>query len=127
MGTRIVCRARSYAGSWSAPHYYATSLHEHAHWTGYKSRLNRDLSGWFGDAIYAVEELVAELSAAFLCAALSIPGRLRHAEYLGAWLQFLQHDARAIFTAASKATATGRYLEEKGGRAVSTEPDEDEE
>ena len=111
----------------STPHYYATSLHEHAHWTGHESRLNRDLSGRFGDAAYAAEELVAELSAAFLCAALSIPGRLRHAEYLGSWLKLLHHDARAIFTAASKATAVARYLEEKGGRGVSTETDEDEE
>lgn len=111
----------------SAPHYYATSLHEHAHWTGHESRLNRDLSGRFGEAAYAAEELVAELSAAFLCAALSIPGRLRHAEYLGSWLQLLQHDARAIFTAASKATEAARYLEEKGGRRVSIETDGDEE
>lgn len=111
----------------STPHYYATSLHEHAHWTGHESRLNRNLSGRFGEAAYAAEELVAELSAAFLCAALSIPGRLRHAEYIGSWLKLLQHDARAIFTAASKATAAARYLEEKGEGRVSIETDEDDE
>ena len=109
----------------SAAHYYSTSLHEHTHWTGHESRLNRNLTGRFGEAAYAAEELVAELGAAFLSAALSIPGRLRHAEYLGSWLQLLQHDARAIFTAAGKATAAARYLEERGGRAVPTETDEE--
>lgn len=110
----------------SAAHYYSTSLHEHTHWTGHESRLNRNLTGRFGEAAYAAEELVAELGAAFLSAALSIPGRLRHAEYIGSWLTLLQHDARAIFTAASKATEAARYLEEKGGRGVSTETDENE-
>lgn len=108
----------------SAPHYYATSLHEHAHWTGHQRRLNRDLSGRFGEASYAAEELVAEMTAAFLCAVLSIPGRLRHAEYLGSWLALLQHDARAIFTAASKATEAARYLEERGGLAPAAREDD---
>jgi hypothetical protein len=47
--------------------------------------LNRDLSGRFGDEAYAAEELVAELTAA-----LAIPGKLRHAEYLGSWLKILR-------------------------------------
>ncbi len=110
----------------SAAHYYGTSLHEHAHWTGHTSRLNRDLAGRFGEAAYAAEELVAELGAAFLCAALSIPGRLRHAEYLGSWLKLLRHDARAIFTAASKATAAARYLEEQGGLSTPVEDETEE-
>lgn len=108
----------------SVPHYFATSLHEHAHWSGHESRLDRDLSGRFGDQSYAAEELIAELTAAFLCAVLSIPGRLRHAEYLGSWLTLLQHDSRAIFTAAAKATEAARYLEEKGGLAAPAETDE---
>lgn len=99
----------------SAPDYYATSLHEHAHWTGHKSRLNRDLSGRFGDEAYAAEELVAELGAAYLSAALSLPGQLQHAEYIGSWISLLQHDTRAIFTAASKATDAANFLEARGG------------
>ena len=98
----------------SAAYYYATSLHEHAHWSGHKSRLARDLSGRFGDSAYAAEELVAELTAAFLCAALSISGRLRHAEYLGSWLKILKEDKRAIFTAAARATEAAGFLEGKG-------------
>ena len=99
----------------SAPHYYATSLHEHAHWSGHPSRLNRDLTGRFGTEAYAGEELVAELTAAYLCALLSIPGQLRHAEYLGHWITLLTADAKAIFTAAGKATEAARYLETAGG------------
>lgn len=99
----------------SAPHYYATSLHEHGHWSGHPSRLNRDLAGRFGTEAYAAEELVAELTAAYLCAALSIPGHLRHAEYLGHWITLLKADDRAIFTAAAKATDAANFLSEKGG------------
>ena len=99
----------------SAAAYYATSLHEHAHWTGHKTRLARDLSGRFKDASYAAEELVAELAAAFLCARLSIPGQLRHAGYIESWAKILREDKRAIFTATSKATEAAQYLERAGG------------
>jgi antirestriction protein ArdC len=99
----------------SAPDYYATSLHEHTHWVGHPSRLNRNLSGRFGDQAYAAEELVAELGAAYLSAILSIPGKLQHAEYIGNWITLLQHDQRALFTASARATEAARYLEEKGG------------
>ena len=66
------------------------------------------------DEAYAGEELIAELTAAYLCALLAIPGKLRHAEYLGHWIALLSHDARAIFTAASRATDAARYLERGG-------------
>jgi len=70
--------------------------------------------------------LVAELTAAFLCAALSIPGRLRHAEYLGSWLAIVKEDKRAIFTAASKATEKAQYLERAGGIAPESDAGEEE-
>jgi antirestriction protein ArdC len=91
-------------------HYYATSLHEHAHWSGHPSRLDRDLSGRFGSRAYAAEELIAELTAAFLCAELGIEGRLRHAEYIGSWLELLRTDAKAVFTAASQASRAADWL-----------------
>lgn len=94
----------------SAPHYYATSLHEHAHWTGAEHRLYRDLSGRFGSQAYAAEELVAEMTAAFLSAHLGVPGRLRHAEYIGSWIELLTDDTKAIFTAAARATEAAEYL-----------------
>jgi len=94
----------------SIEHYYATSLHEHGHWSGHKSRLNRDLSTRFGDESYAAEELIAELTAAFLSAHLGIPGKLRHAEYIASWLRVLKQDKKAIFTAAHKATEAADHL-----------------
>lgn len=90
--------------------YYSTALHELVHWTGHRSRCDRDLSGRFGEASYAMEELVAELGSAFLCAHCRVDGRLQHAAYVRAWLPVLQRDKRAIFTAASKAQTAADYL-----------------
>jgi antirestriction protein ArdC len=82
------------------------------HWTAPPHRCNRDLSGRFGSEAYAMEELVAELGAAFLCAELGITvePRADHAQYLAHWLSVLKADKRAIFTAASKAAQASAYL-----------------
>ncbi len=101
--------------------YYATGLHELAHWTGHTSRCARDFEGRFGSQAYAAEELVAELGAAFLCAELGIDGQLQHPEYVASWLKVLKGDKRAIFTAASKARQACNYL--KG--AAGWEPEQD--
>lgn len=90
--------------------YYRTALHELGHWTGHRSRLDRDLSGGFGSAAYAREELCAELASAFLCAVLGIVPTVRHADYLGNWLTVLRADNRAIFKAASQASKAADYL-----------------
>jgi antirestriction protein ArdC len=50
----------------SAVYFYGVVFHELGHWSGHKSRLDRDLRGRFGERSYAAEELVAELCAAFL-------------------------------------------------------------
>ena len=55
-------------------------------------------------------ELIAELTAAFLCAHLNITGELRHADYIGHWLNLLKSDNRAVFTAANKASQAADYL-----------------
>lgn len=92
--------------------FYSVLLHEHVHWTGHSQRLNRDLSGRFGDSAYAMEELVAELGAAFLCGelAISVHPRQDHAAYVANWLVVLRQQKTAIFTAASTATAACRFL-----------------
>ncbi|WP_109354791.1 ArdC family protein [Sphingorhabdus sp. EL138] len=90
--------------------YYRTALHELGHWTGHKTRLGRDQSGSFGTALYAREELCAELASAFLCAALGIVPTVRHADYLGSWLAMLRQDNRAIFKAASQASKAADFL-----------------
>lgn len=90
--------------------YYATFFHELVHWTGSRSRLNRDLSKRFGDQAYSMEELVAELGAAFLCAEFGIPGEVRHAGYIDGWLSVLKDDKKAIFKAAAEATKAVKFL-----------------
>jgi antirestriction protein ArdC len=94
----------------SAAHFYGVAFHELGHWTGHKSRLDRDLRSRFGERAYAAEELVAELCAAFLCAEFSIDGDLRHAGYIASWIGLLKADSRAFFTACSKAQAAADYL-----------------
>jgi antirestriction protein ArdC len=90
--------------------YYATNFHELGHWSGAEKRLDRNLTTRFGTEAYAAEELVAELTSAFLCAELGVQGELRHAGYLANWLTLLRSDPRAIFTASSKASQAAHYL-----------------
>jgi antirestriction protein ArdC len=90
--------------------WHRTVFHELGHHTGHPSRLNRDLSGAFGSPSYAREELVAEMTGAFVCAALAIMPTVRHADYLGAWLDILKEDNRGIIRAASAASKAADYL-----------------
>jgi antirestriction protein ArdC len=84
-------------------HYLATRAHETIHWTGAEGRLNRDLKNRFGSDAYAMEELVAEIGAAFLCARLGVEGELQHPKYLAHWLKVLRGDKYAVFGAARAA------------------------
>jgi antirestriction protein ArdC len=92
--------------------YFAVLGHEHIHWSGHSSRLDRNLSKRFAKAEVAAEELVAEIGAAFLCAELGITQTVRpdHAQYLANWLQLLKDDDRAIFAAAARASEAVNYL-----------------
>ena len=93
--------------------YYAVLFHEHIHWSGHPSRLKRDLSGRFGSSNYAMEELVAELGASFLCATLGINTypRSDHAAYIASWIKVLKEHKSAIFVAASAASVASQFLE----------------
>jgi antirestriction protein ArdC len=96
-----------------AESYYATLAHETTHWTRHEKRLNREFGRKrFGDEGYAMEELVAELGSAFLCADLELTPEVRddHASYLASWLKVLKSDPRAIFTAASHAQRAADFL-----------------
>ncbi|RWB53883.1 zincin-like metallopeptidase domain-containing protein [Mesorhizobium sp.] len=90
--------------------WHRTALHELGHATGHPSRLARDFSGSFGTRKYAFEELVAEISAAFSCAALGIVPTVRHADYIGSWLEVLREDNRAVVRAASLAGKAADWL-----------------
>ncbi len=96
-----------------AESHAATLAHEMTHWTRHQSRLNREFGRkrW-GDEGYAMEELVAELGSAFLCADLNITPEIRedHASYIANWLTVLKNDKRAIFSAASHASKAVEFL-----------------
>jgi antirestriction protein ArdC len=98
-------------GSFLTPaDFYCTALHELGHWTAHPTRLKRDLTGRFGSTAYAREELIAELTSAFLCAHLGIAPQVRHADYLANWLAVLKSDNRAIFHAASQASKASDFV-----------------
>lgn len=67
---------------------------------------------WLNASRFAMEELVAELGAAFLCADLRITDepRVDHAQYLDHWFKIIKADNKAIFTAASKASEAATFL-----------------
>lgn len=83
--------------------YYATVLHELAHWTGHETRLNRDLSGCYGTKSYAFEELVAEISSMFVSAETGIDQTKEHfdnhASYVNSWLEVIGKDDEVLFGA----------------------------
>ena len=69
-----------------------------------------ELEGTFGSKDYGREELVAEMAGAFICAALGIVPSVRHADYIGSWLQIIREDNRAILRAASAASKAADYI-----------------
>jgi antirestriction protein ArdC len=102
-------------GAFSQTHeYYATALHELTHWSGHESRLARLTKlARFGSEAYAVEELVAEMGAAFLCAELGIPQAddlSNVTAYLASWLRVFERDINAIFTASGAASRAADYI-----------------
>jgi antirestriction protein ArdC len=100
----------AFAGFKGADHFYNVAFHELTHWTGHKSRLDRDLKNRFGSRNYAAEELIAELGAAFLCAEFGFDGDVRNAGYISTWIDLLKADKRAFFTACSQASKAADYL-----------------
>lgn len=97
--------------------FYATLMHELTHWSGAPTRCARDLKNRFGSEAYAMEELVAELGAAFLCADLGITPETRpdHAQYITNWLAVMKGDRKAIFTATSRAQQAVDFLSMQQG------------
>ena len=98
-----------------AEDYYATALHELIHHTAHPTRLARPLHPK-GHPGYALEELIAELGSAFLCAHCRLDGELHHPEYVSHWLEALRADKRAIFTAVGPGTEGGGLSAEARAR-----------
>jgi len=104
----------------SAEEYYSTCFHELAHSTGHASRLNRPgVVGVsrFGSEQYSQEEMVAEVSSAFLCGIAGIENRTieNSAAYIQNWLKVLKNDKRMIVIAAAQSQKAVDYILGKGG------------
>lgn len=97
--------------------YYSTLFHELAHWSGHSSRLNRTLSTKFASNEYAFEELIAELTSAYLCAqqGVSKSPRPDHANYLSNWAKCIRDNKTAILKASGIASNVLKYLNKLQG------------
>lgn len=94
--------------------YYSTLFHEMGHSTGHKNRLSRkgivEFDG-FGSHSYSQEELVAEMTAAFLCAHSGIENTIENsAAYLKSWSKALQDDTKMIIYAAGQAQKAAELI-----------------
>ena len=90
--------------------FYAVAFHELAHWTGHEKRLSRPLLSK-GTKSYAFEELVAELTSAFVCARLGFSKMItNNAAYISGWLRQLRDDKTYIIRAASQAQSAADYI-----------------
>lgn len=86
----------------SAEGFYSVAFHEAGHSTA--RALKRDISGTFGTAKYGREELVAEMTAAFVCAELGVESDYDNsAAYIAGWMQAIQNDSSLIMQAAGQA------------------------
>jgi antirestriction protein ArdC len=98
--------------------YYATLFHELGHSTGHETRLNRagiasDRHG-FGSKSYSREELVAEMTSAFLCGSCGIDNTLgQSAAYIQNWINALREDKRCVVVAASQAQKAADFIQGK--------------
>jgi antirestriction protein ArdC len=89
----------------------ATALHEMAHWSGARHRLDRDLTGSFGSESYSREELRAEIASSLVTNILGLPSDIEnHASYVGSWIKHLNEDKREIFRAAADAQKIADFL-----------------
>jgi antirestriction protein ArdC len=104
----------------SAEEHFGSWAHEASHSTGHPKRLNRDSiaeAASFGSATYAGEELIAELSAAYLCAEAGISPAVieNEAAYIQGWLAKLKSEKRLIVIAAAKAQRAADYILGRSG------------
>jgi len=94
--------------------YYSVLFHEIGHSTGHKSRLDRKNfeTGCFGSETYTKEELVAEMTAAFMCGCHKIENKTldNSAAYIKSWLRKLKNDPKMVVLAAAQAQKAADYI-----------------
>jgi antirestriction protein ArdC len=97
----------------NASRYYGVAFHELGHWTGAAERLNRTFGAKFGDQSYSAEELVAELTSAFLCGEFGFDSDGADAAYIDHWIKFLTNHEKAIVTASAAASRAVEFMRSK--------------
>jgi antirestriction protein ArdC len=91
--------------------YYSTLFHEMGHSTGHPDRLNRKQTGGFGSHDYGREELIAEMTNAYLCAEAGIQVTFDNsAAYLASWIRTIREDVRAVVVAAGAAQRAADHI-----------------
>lgn len=90
----------------SSEEYYSSLFHELIHWTGHRSRLNRQ------GPDYATEELVAEIGSSFLCALTGIERNVldNQAAYIDFWIKQVSDNQGIIFKASHLAQQAADFL-----------------
>lgn len=98
----------------SAELFYAVLFHELGHSTGHASRLGRFDAvhdHTFASNDYSKEELVAEMTSAFVCAEVGIQTTLENsAAYIASWLAALNNDKSLVVKAAGAAAKAAQYI-----------------
>ena len=93
--------------------YLATVFHELGHSSGHESRLDRDMTGRFGDESYAKEELKAEIGSLMIGDELQIGHDFgQHAAYVDHWIKVLQDDPKEILRASRDAEKIMNFVME---------------
>lgn len=95
--------------------YYSALYHELIHSTGHKRRLNRHEKfpdNSFASKDYSIEELIAEMGAAFLCGISGIQTKTfdNSVGYVQSWLKRLKNDNKFVLSAASHAQHAVDYI-----------------
>jgi len=98
----------------AAYNVYSTAFHEFGHATGHESRLNRKFGKKHGDKAYAIEELVAEITSAFLCGQFGIADKTTprpdHLKYIEHWFKIVKENPQILLKAAADAGKAVEYL-----------------
>lgn len=94
--------------------YYSTLFHEFGHSTGHNKRINRTsltAKANFGSKDYSKEELVAEMTAAYLCGFSGIENTIENsAAYIKGWVSVFRNDKRMVVYASAAAQKASDYI-----------------
>lgn len=94
----------------TATAYYGTLFHEIGHSTADKNRLNRKVTGDKRTQRYAQEELIAELTSAYLNNCFGIDSIVNDKAYIKGWLSKLNNQKKAIIKAIEEGVKAYNFI-----------------